>query len=134
MRDTRTRLLACIESSKSANAQKLTVSALAKSVGISRSSIYKYYPDVIALLSGGKPDAMLSRTFKDSSKVDLMREQLSRSRELVLYLTNICSNQLIEISKLKEELDLLSSSSTAKILYLESKLSKLEKHSLRAVK
>lgn len=132
MNNTRAALLAVIEKHRKAEAS-ITVSALAKSVEISRSSIYKYYPDIPDLIANNKGKSQSSAQTENIKKIDLMRSQLIKNKELLSYLTNICTNQLIEISILKDALEDLESNTNAKISYLESKVSKLEKPQLRAI-
>ena len=132
MNNNRVTLLSIIEKHGKSNI-RITVSALAKAAGISRSSIYKYYPDVLDAIDRAKANMSSSVRNESIHKIDLMRSQLVKSKELVSYLTNICTNQLIEISELKISLRDLESNTTAKISYLHSKLSKLEKNPLRVV-
>lgn len=126
-------LLAIIERHQGSDAGFLTVSALAKAAGISRSTIYKYYSDVIEIIGANKTKIPAVAKNEDVKKVDLMRRQLIKNKEITCYLTNICSNQLVEISELKGALEELERNTSAKIAYLESKIAKLEKSPLRTV-
>lgn len=133
MSNIRITLLAIIENHRESNSS-LTVSALAKAAGISRSSIYKYYPGVLELIATSKKKTSSAAKNESLKKIDFMRRQLSKNKELMSYLTNICTNQLIEISELKSALEDLERNAAAKISYLESKVAKLEKLPLRTVK
>lgn len=133
MANMRLHLKSLIVKLREKNAGAITVSALANAADISRSTIYKYYPDVLVLLRDQQKVAT-SDSSKDLRKLDMTKQQLCKSKELVSYLSNICSNQLIEISELEEAIEQLQKSSIARISYLESKIAKLEKITLRSVK
>lgn len=127
------RLIAIIERHQTSDTGFLTVSALAKAAGISRSTIYKYYSDVIEIIGVNKTKASAVAQNGNLKKVDMMRRQLIKSKEITCYLTNVCTNQLIEISELKSAFEELERKASAKIAYLESKIAKLEKSPFRAV-
>ncbi|WP_426143810.1 TetR/AcrR family transcriptional regulator [Pseudomonas sp. DWP3-1-2] len=134
MNDTRQQLKDLVLRLKNANGKSVTVSALAEAAGVSRSTIYKYYPDVLTLLRGQHQTSTEVDSARDMNKIDLIRRQLSKNKELVAYLSNICSNQLIEIYELEETLDQVQKASNARLAYLESKIAKLESKKLRIVK
>lgn len=134
MSDMRLYLKELVVKMREANGDAITVSALANTAGISRSTIYKYYPDVLALLRSQQESIVTVSSANDLRKIDLIKHQLSKSKDLVLYLSNICSNQLIEISELEEAIDQIQKSNSARVSYLESKIAKLEKNTLRRVK
>ena len=111
-----------------------TISALADSAGVSRSTIYKYYPEFASMVKSiaGSADKVEPPTH--SLKLDLMRKQIAKQTEIISHLTNICSNQLIEISEITEFYTQQADSKDLKINFLESKLAKLEERTLKIVK
>lgn len=111
----------------------VTVAALARAAGISRSSLYKYYPDILALIVK-KPNGRRDFASGDYDiKQDMLRGQLVKNKELVSCLSNICSNQLVEIAELSEHILHLERTSQAKIAYLQAELASMQKSPLRIV-
>ena len=111
----------------------VTVAGLARAAGISRSSLYKYYPDILALIMK-KPSGRKQFAYGDYDiKQDMLRGQLLKNKELVSCLSNICSNQLVEIAELSEHILHLERTSQAKIAYLQAELASMQKSPLRIV-
>lgn len=129
---TRDLLYKIIEKLNKEGEHVISVTRLAKEAALTRSTIYKYYPDVLSALGRGinNQAAIESAIF---TKNDILNRQLKKNLKLVAYLTNICSNQLVEISEMREHYDRLERASAAKINYLESKILKLTKSPLRSV-
>jgi DNA-binding transcriptional regulator YhcF (GntR family) len=129
---TRELLYQIIEKLNKEGEQVISVTRLAKEAALTRSTIYKYYPDVLSALGRGTSDqaAIESAIF---AKNEILNRQLKKNLKLVAYLTNICTNQLVEISELRELYDQLERGNAAKINYLESKILKLTKVPLRPV-
>ncbi|WP_116799872.1 TetR/AcrR family transcriptional regulator [Pseudomonas syringae] len=134
MSNTRRNLINLLSSLKATSNIPVTVSALAKAAGISRSTIYKYYPDILDMLQSQNTPFTTAKQTEASVKMDLMKRRLAKSKELIAYLSNICSNQMVEIAELEEFIDQLQKTSAAKISYLESKIAKLEIVPLKRVK
>ncbi|MFC6336173.1 TetR family transcriptional regulator [Pseudomonas sp. CCM 7891] len=134
MSNTRRNLINLLSSLKATSNIPVTVSALAKAAGISRSTIYKYYPDILDMLQSQNTPFTTAKRTEASVKIDLMKRRLAKSKELIAYLSNICSNQMVEIAEQEELIDQLQKTSAAKISYLESKIAKLEIVPLKRVK
>jgi len=113
--------------------QELTLSSLSSIVGISRSTIYKYYPDIVLRVrnvrhgagSPAQPNAIL--------KAQKLSHKVKELESMVLTLTNLCSSQLSEISEMKLNHQDAIESLKMKIEFLESELNKSRRPNLRAV-
>ncbi len=112
----------------------VTVVQLATAVGLSRSSLYKYYPDVIAKLRLKSAPGQNNRCSQEALKISLLKSRVVDQKSLIDTLATICSNQLIEFIEFKaassDEADALK----LKIAFLERELAKLKKPSLKVVK
>jgi ACT domain-containing protein len=111
-----------------------TISALADAAGVSRSTIYKYYPDFVCMVKSVASSAASIEPPAHVIKLEVMRKKIIKQAEIIAYLTNICSNQLIELSETAEFYIQQDNSKNLKINYLESKLAKIESRSLKSVK
>ncbi len=111
-----------------------TVSALADAAGVSRSTIYKYYPDFVNMVKSVANSAASVELPGHIVKLEIMRKKIIKQKEIIAYLTNICSNQLIELSEISEFYIQQNNSKDLRINYLESQLAKFESRSLKSVK
>lgn len=134
MIDTRARLLAIISNQMASGNIAANISALSQFAGICRSSIYKYYPDVVKAVKTVALDSAPDKSAVNSTKLDLLRKKYISQKKTVEYLTNICSNQLIEIIELKQEYDHLKEESSLRINYLESQLALAARSTLKVIK
>lgn len=134
MIDTRTRLLGIISNQMANGDVAANISALSQFAGVGRSSIYKYYPDVVKAVKIAALDGTPEKSSVNSTKLDLLRRKYIAQKETVEYLTNICSNQLIEIIELKQDYDNLKEESSIRINYLESQLALAGRPTLKIIK
>lgn len=134
MIDTRTRLLGIISNQMANGNIAANISALSKFAGICRSSIYKYYPDVVKAVKTVALHSTSEQSAVNSTKLDLMRNKYVSQKKTLEYLTNICSNQLIEIIELKQDYDHLKEESSLRINYLESQLALAARSTLKIIK
>jgi AcrR family transcriptional regulator len=134
MSDRRSLLICHLANLKEKGGAQVTVTDLAKAAGISRSSLYKYYPDVLSLLSTSTDNIQRSAFDGAGKKQDMLRNQLKKHKDLVACLSNICSNQLVEIAELNERIAYLERTSEAKIAFLTAQIASSERKSLRTVK
>lgn len=124
MSSIRDSLLVAIEKSKSCSEKIDSVSALAKYVGVSRSTIYKYYPDVVVKLRQTMHDCAQGDVESEGLRRHLIRKQLDECKKIIGALAKICSDQLIAMRQAelrhKDELE----SKNLRIVDLERKLKK----------
>ncbi|MDI2589818.1 TetR/AcrR family transcriptional regulator [Pseudomonas sp. 681] len=134
MTTTRDLLLKSLAELTAKGPSHISITALSKIAKISRSSIYKYYPDIVIKVRGGASEFSLSNIEKISLKLYILKKQLKEQRVLVGMLTNVCSEQLVEIIELNAKyLDALESKNL-QITFLESALAKSKKVVLKTVK
>lgn len=124
MSSIRDSLLVAIENSRSSSERIGSISALAKLVGVSRSTIYKYYPDVVVKFKEAMGDNAQRVVECASLKKYLAQKQVDEYKKIVGALAKICSDQLIAMRQAelrhKDELE----SKELRIMDLERKLKK----------
>lgn len=114
--------------------RQVSIANLARVSGISRSSLYKYYPDILQMLREQPSTTEYLSVKRGEQKQDMLRNQLSKHKEMINCLSNICSNQLLEIADLTERITHLERTSQAKIAYLQSQLVNAIRKPLETVK
>lgn len=134
MVDTRTRLLAIVRGKMADKEIAPSISALCVEAGISRSTIYKYYPEVVVAVKRITSEFTADGAANSSIKMNLLRRRVSLQKSTIEHLTNICSNQLVEIFELKQSYEILSMESSARVNYLESQLALAKRSNLKSVK
>lgn len=99
MSNMRDRVWECLAKLK-ASQDTLTVTDLAKVAGISRSTLYKYYPEVVATIRHPQNLDNLKPTREAAIKIRILKNKLKDQKTLIDTLANICSAQLIELLEL----------------------------------
>ncbi|WP_395601644.1 TetR/AcrR family transcriptional regulator [Pseudomonas sp. A1230] len=133
MSNTRAKIINTLSNLFKSNTQ-VSVTLLASESGVSRSSLYKYYPDIIAKLKADHDRKEIPTIELQGLKLSILRQKLEEQRDLVTALTRICSEQMIEISELNARLHDEKESKDLKIAFLESQLAKGNKPKLKTVK
>jgi len=127
-------LIEIIESKIKSGKVKATIAALAKEAGVNRTTLYKYYGDVIILVKAIACGAPKLTPSIDSRKIELMRKKQKVQTQTIELLTTICSNQLVEIAELNDRLSALNAESNFRIANLERTIASLSKGGLQIVK
>lgn len=122
MNDTRAKLMEIICNQMANGCIAANVSSLSLYAGVCRSTIYKYYPDVVQAVKAFALGATPKHVETNIAKLELMRKKNRSQKSVIDYLTNICSNQLIEVVELRQELEQLQEVTSLRINYLESQL------------
>lgn len=134
MTNTQKRLLEIVMTKMSNNDIDQNITALSRDAGISRSAIYKYYPEVVAAVKriacGGKPAPITDGL----TKLSLLQKKTQLQKITIEHLANICSNQLVEIHELKQSCEMLKAETSARIHYLEGQLAIVRPGSLKIIK
>ncbi|CAM3273712.1 hypothetical protein SAMN04490207_3875 [Pseudomonas gessardii] len=133
MSNTRAKIINTLSNLFKSNTQ-VSVTLLASESGVSRSSLYKYYPDIIAKLKADHDRKEIPPIELQGLKLSILRQKLEEQRDLVTALTRICSEQMIEISELNARLHDEKESKDLKIAFLQSQLAKGNKPKLKTVK
>ncbi|ONH39096.1 hypothetical protein BLL38_21280 [Pseudomonas gessardii] len=131
--NTRAKIINTLSNLFKSNTQ-VSVTLLASESGVSRSSLYKYYPDIIAKLKADHDRKEIPPIELQGLKLSILRQKLEEQRDLVTALTRICSEQMIEISELNARLHDEKESKDLKIAFLQSQLAKGNKPKLKTVK
>jgi AcrR family transcriptional regulator len=126
-------LLVTLENISDRGRIPVSVTALAKAAKISRSTIYKYYPDIIAKMKGGR-EYSYGLIEDNGLKVAILKKQLKELQCLVGVLTKVCSVQMIEIIEQKAKYNEELESKHIQLAHLESALAKTRKPVLKTVK
>ncbi|WP_323614710.1 hypothetical protein [Pseudomonas putida] len=126
-------LICALEKMIHDNSQEVTLSSLSSVVGISRSTIYKYYPDIVMRVRQIKNSPGHSVQSNVMLKAQKLSHKVRELESIVLTLTNVCSSQLSEISEMKLSYQDTIDGLKMKIEFLESELNKRKRPSLRAV-
>ncbi|MGV6398106.1 hypothetical protein ACTUVN_004783 [Pseudomonas caspiana] len=125
MSNSRNNILIVLENSIAKGGGKLSVASLAKEARISRSTIYKYYPDIVLKVKRHNGDQFKFDKDADELKKSILSRQLKESKQIIAALAKACSEQLIKLiecnSRHIDELE----SRDLKILYLEKKIQSL---------
>ena len=134
MNTTRDFLLKTLSELSTQGSGNVSITELSKKARISRSSIYKYYPDIVIKARGEVNKTSLSNLEKISLKLVILKKQLVEQKALVAMLTKVCSDQLVEIIEIQAKYTDALESKNLQITYLESALIKSKKFVLKTVK
>ncbi|MDD1981808.1 helix-turn-helix domain-containing protein [Pseudomonas asiatica] len=127
-------LLVCaLEKMMHDNDKNITILSLSAAVGISRSTIYKYYPDVVDRVRSIKHRSNFRGQESIALKASKLSQKVRNLESLVTTLTNVCSSQLSEISEIRLSYEDIIEGQKMKIAFLERELKKTKRPSLRAV-
>ena len=109
-----------------------TIAALSQKAHISRSAIYRYYPEVVEFMKKQRNREDLPAS--DVTKLTLLTNRIAKKTRDTQELSEACLALILEITMLKEKHldDLLGKD--LKIMLLEEKLSKYERAKPRLVK
>jgi hypothetical protein len=124
MSNVRDLLVKALEQGSQSGCINMTVSQLARSVGVSRSTIYKYYPEVVLRVKKLSGEAVEDSLFNFHLKNKLATNKLQDNRKLISALVKICSDQLVEMEQLKSRHRDEIESRDLKITYLQGKVDK----------
>ncbi|WMI99769.1 helix-turn-helix domain-containing protein [Pseudomonas chlororaphis subsp. aurantiaca] len=123
----------CVEKFKGSE-NEFNVTHIARAVGVSRSTLYKYYPDVVAIIRQSRSPSLLKRDTQSTLKLSLLKAKVKDQKTLIDTLSNICSAQLVEILELRasyqDQLELKS----LRIKALEAEISKVSKSRVRHIR
>lgn len=134
MNTTRDFLLKTLSELSTQGSGNVSITELSKKARISRSSLYKYYPDIVIKARGEVNKTSLSNLEKISLKLVILKKQLVEQKALVAMLTKVCSDQLVEIIEIQAKYTDALESKNLQITYLESALIKSKKVVLKTVK
>ncbi|PZX01979.1 hypothetical protein DFS28_101329 [Pseudomonas sp. 478] len=134
MNDTRVKIQTSLEVLLKSDTSQLSVTALAIMSGVSRSSLYKYYPDIVTKLKAVQSRGGIPTIELQGLKVSILKKKLEDQKKLVAALARVCSEQLIEISELIAKSRDDNELRDLKIAFLESQLAKTTKPILKTVK
>lgn len=137
MSETRDRLIALIDSTRidgGRDQKVMSVSELANRAGVSRATIYRYYPDVVSYLKSlyGKGEKVTHKN--QQIKNSLLKTQLNKQKDLVKVLARACSELIVEIAELKANYSDQLEERELKIKYLEDSLREVGAAKPRLVK
>lgn len=121
-RDVLIRLIDCSYTGPSALSRIVTVSALANSAGLSRTALYKTYPDVIEYMRAKCKSETPDKSAIDSIKIRVLKDRCRRAHEINKSLARACSDLIVEIAELKRSHEALNQEKDLRISYLEDKL------------
>lgn len=123
----------CVEKFKESESE-FNVTHIAKAVGVSRSTLYKYYPDVVAIIRQSRSPSLQKNDTQSTLKLSLLKEKVKDQKSLIDTLSNICSAQLVEILELRasyqDQLELKS----LRIKALEAEISKISNSRVRHIR
>lgn len=88
MSNTRAKIINTLSNLFKSNTQ-VSVTLLASESGVSRSSLYKYYPDIIAKLKADHDRKEIPPIELQGLKLSILRQKLEEQRDLVTALTRI---------------------------------------------
>ena len=137
MSETRSRLIALIDSARidlERNPKVMSISDLARAAGISRATIYRYYPDVVSYLKSVSGKVEDVRVKGQQVKNSLLKAQLSKQKDLVKALARACSELIAEVAELKATYSDQLEAKELKIKYLENSLREMGVAKPRLVK
>ncbi|WP_090361430.1 hypothetical protein [Pseudomonas coleopterorum] len=112
----------------------ITITGLARSVNLCRSSFYKYYPDIVALIKLHNSGADVQPKKQQELKAHLLRAQLTHQKELVSALTKACSELLVELEDVRRDCADEVRSKDLMINFLEQQLAESKIKRLKSVK
>mgnify|MGYP000021658253 CR=1 FL=1 len=131
-KDSREAILNSFESLKAEGG--MTVTGLARSVNLSRSSFYKYYPDIVALIKLHNSGADVQPKKQQELKVHLLKSKLAHQKELVSALTKACSELLVELEDVRRDFADDVRSKELMIKFLDEQLAESKIKKLKPVK
>lgn len=112
----------------------LNITSLARAVNLTRSSIYKYYPDIVELVRIYNSGIDAEPKRQQELKVHLLKRQLSDRKYLVSVLAKACSELLVELEDARRDYEDEIKSKNLMILFLEKQLAESKVVRLRPVK
>lgn len=134
MNDTRSRILKALSTIMEENKNTPNITMLANMAGVSRSTLYKYYPDLVAKLRSEKSRSEVPPIERQALKINILQRKFEQQKNLVASLTRICTEQLVEIFELnaahRDDLEMRD----LKIAFLESQIAKNKRPILKTVK
>lgn len=126
-------IFACLEKLEK-SADKVTVSKLATEVGISRSTLYKYYPEVVERIRQPQDLRSLRTSMESDLKVSILRKKIRDQKSLIDTLALVCSSQLSEIADLHASYQDQLSLKSLKISALETEISAPSRGLIKRIK
>lgn len=130
---TRDLILTCLERLEQ-SLDKVTVSRLAIEAGVSRSTLYKYYPEVVVRIRQPQNLLDLKPSTELALKVSILRKKLQDQKSLIDTLAIVCSAQLSEIAEMHASYQDQLRLKSLKISALETELSTPSKRTVKIVK
>jgi hypothetical protein len=112
----------------------VSVTSLARAVSLTRSSIYKYYPDIVVLVRIYNSGIDVEPKRQEELKVHLLKKQLADRKHLVSVLTKACSELLVELEDARCDYEDGIKSKNLMISFLEKQLAEAKVVRLRPVK
>ena len=112
----------------------VSITSLASAVNLTRSSLYKYYPDIVDLVRVYNSGVNVEPKRQQELKVHLLKSQLSDRKYLVSVLAKACSELLVELEDARRDYEDEIKSKNLMILFLEKQLAESKVVRLRPVK
>lgn len=112
----------------------VSITSLASAVNLTRSSLYKYYPDIVDLVRVYNSGVNVEPKRQQELKVHLLKSQLSDRKYLVSVLAKACSELLVELEDLRRDYEDVIKSKNLMISFLEKQLAEAKIVRLRPVK
>ena len=112
----------------------VSITALARAVNLTRSSIYKYHPDIVLLVRSYNSIIDVEPKRQQELKIYLLKKQLSERKNLVSALAKACSELLAELEDARRDYEDRIKSKNLMVSFLEQQLAEAKVVRLRPIK